>query len=500
MTTQQQREPAQRPGERLYQTVFEQSHHATWVLSADGAILAANRRARGLMASGEEWVGADAADAAFPRATPAARAALAIALDSVEPGAPARIVVEDTDVAGKRRTHEVTVRRATSVAGEPLFLVLEARDVGEIRRIAEEAQAARLAAESADRAKAAFLARMSHEMRTPLHAVLGFARLLRDRDAGESAETREALEQIESAGERLLALVNDVLELARIESGGLEVADVPVDLRALLDGLARGFAGRAAQKGLELALRLDPRLPAWVRLDAPKLTRLLGDLLDNGLKFTASGRVELAAEWQPEGRLDRVALVVSDTGAGIAEGELSRLLTPFESGRGAHSGTGLGLALARRLVLLMGGEFRIDSRIGEGTRVRLELPAPVIPGVDSPPSPVEPLPVPVVAAPLAGLAALSEELRGELRRAAEEADWGRLEEAVGRAIESDPELASFLNPVLDRFDYATLLAGLGAQPAAASSASSTPISRRLPNGAIGSSRTSSSASRGRENR
>jgi len=500
MTPQRQNEPEPRPGERLYQTVFEQSHHATWVLSADGAILAANRRARSLMASGEEWIGSDAAHAAFPRATPAARAALAIALDSVEPGAPARIVVEDTDVAGKRRLHEVTVRPATSVVGEPLFLVLEARDVSEIRRIAEQAQAARLAAESADRAKAAFLARMSHEMRTPLHAVLGFARLLRDRDDGESPETREALEQIESAGERLLALVNDVLELARIESGGLEVADVPVDLRTLLAGLTRRFSGRAALKGLELVLRLDPRMPAWVRLDAPKLTRLLGDLLDNGLKFTASGQVELAAEWQPEGRLDRVALVVSDTGPGIAQEELVRLLTPFESGRSAHSGTGLGLALARRLVLLMGGEFAIDSRIGEGTRVRLELPAPVIPGVDSPPTPVEPLPVAELSVPPAGLAALPEELRGELGRAAEEADWGRLEEAVGRAIQSDAELAPFLQTVLERFDYATLLAGLGAQPAAASSASSTPISRRRPNGAIGSNRTSSSASRGRENR
>lgn len=485
------------PGALIYQAVFEQSYHATWILSADGGILAANRRARGLMTPGGDWLGSEAVTTCFPRATAASRVALTLLIETQEEGPPPRIMVEDTDPAGQTRTHEVTLRQPRTARGEPLFLVLEARDVSEVRRMAAEANSARLAAEAADRAKSAFLARMSHEMRTPLHGVLGFARLLLSQADPTDAETQDALRQIEDAGGRLLALVDDVLELARLEGGGLAADIAPCDLPRLLEDLCRKFGELATAKGLALSFVSDPDLPIWVLVDTTRLARALGDLLDNAVQYTLAGTVEVEATWEPEGRRDRLGISIADSGPGIPAADLPRLLSPFESGHRGRAGTGLGLALARRLVELLDGEFRVVSG-ARGTRVELELPAPAIEpsATERSRKTEDPAPSPD-RAPVAA-STLPVELREELAAAARIADYSRLQRGVERAIALEPRLKELLRGALDRFDYRALLDLLAAQPAATSSvAASTTSHERGANGALEKLPANSSAGRGR---
>jgi signal transduction histidine kinase len=450
--------------EGLYRELFEQSYQATWILSADGVVLAANRKARAIMARADGGVGLEAVAVAFPRAVPSSRAALELALAAARDGETSRLLIDDLDPRHAPRVHEISLRGAGGEPGEPLFLLLEGHDVTERRRVEESLRAARLAAESADRAKSAFLARMSHEMRTPLHAVLGFARLLLD--AETAAATREALVQIEESGRRLLDLVDDVLELASIEAGGLPVADAPADLGLLLRQLGETYGEAAREKGLELIFEADPDLPAWLRLDEPKLRRALGDLLDNAIKFTAEGSVTLRAYWEPGGRAQRLGFEIADTGPGIDRAHVERLLSPFEVDRRgrAGTGTGLGLALARRLVLLLGGEFQVEGAPGRGTRISIELPAPAVGGVES--ASVGGIDLAAArAADTAGLdrlGRLPRELRDELRVAAERADWRRLESAVARVTSLDAVAGAAATAAADRYDYAAFLRALAA--------------------------------------
>jgi signal transduction histidine kinase len=447
-------------GAGLYRALFDQSYQATWVLSPDGAILSANRRARAVMQRPDGGIGQEALDVAFPQASPSSRAALAFALTAAQEGETSRLMVEDYDPTHAPRVHEVSLRGAGGEPGAPLFLLLEALDVTERRRVEERLGAARLAAEAADRAKSAFLARMSHEMRTPLHAVLGFARLLLEGEPEPAA--REALEQIEDSGRRLLELVDDVLELASIEAGGLPVVDAPADLPLLLRQLGERFAAASRAKGLTFAIEADDDLPTWLRLDEPKLRRALGDLLDNAVKFTASGSVVLRVLWEPRGCAERLGFEVEDTGPGIDRQQIERLLSPFEVERGGRggTGTGLGLALARRLVLLIGGEFQIDSVPRRGTRIAIEVPAPPLAGIESgaPADLLLPQDAPLPEAPGGEwLVNLPADLREELRVAAERADWGRLGVAVERVAAVDAEAGAAAAAALDRYDYEAFL-------------------------------------------
>lgn len=459
-----------RPEDLVYRAAFERSLHATWILSLDGFILSANQRARNIMAGGEPWQGSSAATTAFPKATVASRAALALTLAAAGEMPPPRTLIEDVDVGGVGRSHEVTVRTSHSASGEPLFLILEARDITEVRRVAAEAEVARRAAEAADRAKSVFLARMSHEMRTPLHAVLGFAQLLLADPTFASGDAREAIEQIHKAGDHLLALVNDVLELARLESGSLTAETTPTDLTRLLRDLAEPFATAAAARDLGFVAELDPALPESVLVDARRLGRALRDLLDNAVRYTTFGEVRLVAVWQPEGQRERLRLRVEDTGPGIPLADQERLLSPFESGRGGRSGTGLGLALARRLTLLMGGTFALHSRI-TGTKIEIDLPAPRFePGTaaDLVGAPAEGTHAPTDTS-LAACADLPEPLRVELAAAARVADYDQLKSHVPAVARIDRRAATALASAIDRFDYRALLEALADQPAAATS-------------------------------
>lgn len=253
-----------------------------------------------------------------------------------------------------------------------------------IRRGRERARALeweREKAEAASREKSAFLASMSHEFRTPMNAIFGFSQLLAGRLEGRREQAW--VRAIDTSGRTLLALIDDILDLSRIEAGRLELDPRPTDVRDVVDGTVGALAQVAADKGLGLEVAIDPALPRALVLDAARLRQVLFNLLGNALKYTDAGhvRVELAAHRGEDGRRCSLDLRVADTGIGIEPAQLSGIFEPFArtSGAQAHAeGTGLGLSICRRLVELMGGRIEARSRLGEGSVFAVWLPGLVV--------------------------------------------------------------------------------------------------------------------------
>jgi signal transduction histidine kinase/DNA-binding response OmpR family regulator len=272
-------------------------------------------------------------------------------------------------------------------------------------RLFEETQQARRAADAANVAKSTFLANMSHELRTPLNAVLGFAQVM-ERDPALSGRQKEHLSIITRSGEHLLGLINDVLEMSKIEAGRITLNETSFDLRRLLQSVEEMFRLRAEAKRLWLLFDIAEDVPQFVRGDQGKLRQVLINLLGNAIKFTHTGAVTLRASWRDEiterqgdkerGRqgdslnsnllvspspgllVSRSSLVVEveDTGEGIAAEQLQGLFEPFRqtaSGIKAQEGTGLGLSISRQFVRLMGGDIRVQSVVGQGTLFAFEV-------------------------------------------------------------------------------------------------------------------------------
>ena len=230
-------------------------------------------------------------------------------------------------------------------------------------------------AESADRLKSAFLATMSHELRTPLNSIIGFSGILLQELAGPlNDEQRKQLGIVAESAEHLLSLINDVLDISKIESGQLTLALEPVDISAILDKAIRTMQPAADNKGLSLELSIEPDV-GEVRGDARRIEQVILNLLSNAIKFTEKGHIRV--ECVPED--DSVSISVIDTGIGIEKSDIPKLFKPFsqiDSGlTRKFEGTGLGLSISKKLVDLMGGRISVRSEPGEGSVFSVTLPA-----------------------------------------------------------------------------------------------------------------------------
>ena len=241
------------------------------------------------------------------------------------------------------------------------------------------AQEAKYEAEKASRAKGAFLANMSHEIRTPLNAIIGYSQILnQSRDL--EPDQKKMIQTIESSGNNLLELINEVLDYSKIEAGTKELNPKDFDLNELLEGLLTLFENRCEDKNLAVLLEGTDQTPIYVHGDEGKLRQVLVNLLGNAIKFTNTGKIVLELEKKPA---HHYAFQVVDTGLGIPEEDHAKILEPFqqsETGR-FSGGTGLGLSLSKELVDLMGGELSLVSQEGKGSRFffTLELPPATAP-------------------------------------------------------------------------------------------------------------------------
>ena len=252
---------------------------------------------------------------------------------------------------------------------------------GEMRQhmtTASELRAATEEAERAGAAKAEFLAKMSHELRTPLNAVIGYSQILLE-DAQDEGNTQTVadLNRIHEAGQHLLDLVNEILDLSKIEAGKMELHLQKTDLRALLAEIAGSASAAAKRNRNELSCKFDPCLGDGT-CDADKIHNVVTQLLSNAIKFTQNGKVGLTAERKLGLEGDELLVRVTDTGVGIAPDRISDLFEKFavadDFSASKYGGTGLGLALSQKLCKLMGGEILVDSEVAKGSCFTIRLP------------------------------------------------------------------------------------------------------------------------------
>lgn len=279
-----------------------------------------------------------------------------------EQGQPARFVGTYVDITAQKQTEEA-LRQAMAVAEQ-------AKQATEQVNI--ELQQAKEAAEAANRAKSTFLANMSHELRTPLNGVLGYTQIL-NRDKELTAKQREGIKIIQRSGEYLLTLINDVLDLSKIEAERIELYPTDFHFGEFIEGITELFQMRAQQKNIAFIYEPVSYLPIGIRADEKRLRQILINLLSNAVKFTDQGGVNLKVGYTETGKM---RFQIEDTGQGIAAEELEKIFLPFHQAGDPNyraEGTGLGLAITQKLVDMMGGKLQLTSQLGRGSTFGLEL-------------------------------------------------------------------------------------------------------------------------------
>ncbi|MGB4334096.1 MAG: ATP-binding protein [Chromatiaceae bacterium] len=376
-----EREQSLRASEEKYRTLAEDIADVIWTLDVDALrFLYVSPAAERLLGRTPEAIMAEPVDAALTLEAAGelkalmARRAAALLSGAVFADHVYRDEIEHPRQDGTRVWTEAITRYYRNEDTGRVEIHGVTRDISERKAAQVALILAKEQADAANRAKSAFLANMSHEIRTPLNAILGFAQVLA-RDPVLNNTQRDSLATIRRSGEHLLTLINDILDMAKIEAGRMSLQSAPFDLPQLLTETQAIFQQRARARGLDLTLAASV-IPPRVTGDAQRLRQVLINLIGNAIKFTPAGGIGLRVE--PAGA-DQVRFSVSDTGVGIAPDELRRLFEPFSqtaSGRQLQGGTGLGLALSHQFVRLMGGQLSARNTPGAGTCFSFTLPLP----------------------------------------------------------------------------------------------------------------------------
>jgi len=339
------------------------------------------------------------------------------------------------------------------------------RDLTEQKQ--EEAmRRARDRAEAASLAKTRFLANMTHELRTPMNAILGFAGILQN-DPGLTLEQSRKAGLIHDNGHNLLRMINEILDISKLEAGQVGMNPEDFSLVRLLEDVVGLLRPMAWDKGLDLRLEYGPGLPGDIHADQAKLRQILTNLLGNALKYTQSGHIGLkvSATGSPSSHASNMRLVfeILDSGLGIHEDEVEMIFEPFqqtEAGRKA-GGTGLGLAISREYAQLMGGSLTVSSRLGSGSNFRLEIPVRPVPNSAAPPERPQPS-FPSASPPPPALPPLDvpEPLTRDLLNAMAQGDVIQLRELVAQTRQYAPQAAPMLTKMADDFAYDKMTAWL----------------------------------------
>jgi PAS domain S-box-containing protein len=302
---------------------------------------------------------------------------------------------------GNIRTIKASSKTYCDPQGKPLRMVGTNFDITDIKQIEDELRKykdhleeevqsrtadlvlARNAAEAANRAKSVFLSSMSHELRTPLNAILGFSGLMR-KDTLLTRMQRENLDIINHSGEHLLNLINDVLEMAKIEAGRVQLESLPFDLGALVRDVTDMMYVRAQEKGLQLLVDQSSEFPRYIKGDEARVRQVLTNLVGNAVKFTQHGGITVRFGLKPHATPPRLLIEVEDSGIGISEADQNIIFDPFVQleKMSTQTGTGLGLTITRQFVQLMRGAISVESQLGKGSIFRVELPVDKVAAAD----------------------------------------------------------------------------------------------------------------------
>lgn len=367
-----QSEYARRESEARLHTLIEHMPVALWAKDPDGRYIMQNSVMRTLIGDGPWQERDNDRDAAQTEWTPYESWAWEGRTVSFEHTLP----VQGQPRLFRQILAPVRVDGAVTAILGLMFDVTEQRNIEESLRAAKEtAENARRAAEAASRAKSIFLSNISHELRTPLNSILGYAQILQN-DPATPVHTQKNLRVIRSSGEHLLRLINDLLDLAKIEAGKIELQPGPFDISAMLTSVGDMMQERANARNLAFVRKIA-RLPRLVLGDEKRLSQVLVNLLSNAIKFTHEGTVTLRVDAAPD-RPHSIRFQVIDTGIGIAPEHLEVIFKPFEQvgDQSGEQGTGLGLTISRELVALMGGTLQVESAPGAGSRFWFEIPLP----------------------------------------------------------------------------------------------------------------------------
>ncbi len=357
-----------RESEERYRRLVQTAPVMIFSLSVDGATVTSLNRAFERMTGWtcDQWLGQPLASLIHPQDLAHADARIQQALrDESPPAFELRLLAHSGEYLDAELTLTQLVERET---GSGILGI--AHDVGARKRVQEALRSAKDSAEAASLAKSDFLANISHEIRTPLNAIIGLTSLLLDSPL--QSELASYVQTIRSSGDTVLALINDLLDFSKIDSGMMELEEQPVSLRDCLAGPLDLVAAEAESKGLELGCRLETSCPEVVIGDVTRLRQILVNLLSNAVKFTRAGEVRVTARCRElaDDRLE-LELAVRDTGIGIAQDKTEKIFQSFSQADASTSrkygGTGLGLTISQRLTELMGGRIRVESEPGKGS-------------------------------------------------------------------------------------------------------------------------------------